>query len=396
MKRLWAATLAAAVLAPAAGCSGAPRQAPARATLAPTSTPSAPASPGVRPRGASPTTGAVARRPTLERRLQLVTTIRGDITPKSVVASGFGLVFAQNMIYTHTITVYDRQGRLLRTIPDSVRPADFGLSWYAGLDRGGPVEAAFSPDGRHAYVSNYSMYGPGFGHPGDDVCSPSSAVDDSFLYRVDTATLRIDQVIPVGAVPKFLAVSPDGRLVLVSNWCSYSLSVVDAGTGRQVREVPIGRYPRGIVVDPTSRTAYVAVMGEDRVARVDLRTFSASSLPAIGDGPRHLVRDQTGRWLYVTLNGDGRVAKVDLRSGRVVSLVRTGSQPRSMTISADGQALYVVNYASDTISKVRTSDMSVLQALPVGHHPIGITYDQGTGDVWVACYSGSILVLRDS
>lgn len=394
MKRLLATAAASAALVGIGGCSEGPREATARVAEADGHL-SASGSAATRPQ-ASPSPPAASGRPTTERRLSRLVTIRGAITPKSVVASGHGLVFAQNMIYTHTITAYDRRGRLVRTIPDSVRPADFGLHQYAGLDRGGPVEAAFSPDGRYAYVSNYSMYGPGFAHPGDDVCSPRSGVDDSFLYRVDTATLRIDQVIPVGAVPKFVAVSPDGRLVLVSNWCSYSLSVIDAVTGRQVREVPLGRYPRGIVVDPASRTAYVAIMGDDRIARVDLRIFSVSTLLATGNGPRHLVRDQTGRWLYATLNGDGRVVKVDLRSGRVVSRVRTGSQPRSMTISTDGQALYVVNYASDTISKVRTSDMSVLQTLPVGHHPIGITYDQGSGDVWVACYSGSILVFRDS
>jgi hypothetical protein len=28
-------------------------------------------------------------------------------------------------------------------------------------------------------------------------------------------------------------------------------------------------------------------------------------------------------------------------------------------------------------------------------HPIGITYDATTGDVWVAVYSGQILVLAD-
>ena len=66
-----------------------------------------------------------------------------------------------------------------------------------------------------------------------------------------------------------------------------------------------------------------------------------------------------------------------------------------MAISADGQSLYVVNYESDTVSKVRTADMHVLQTVSTRHHPIGITYDSGTGDVWVACYSGSLMRFRD-
>ena len=55
------------------------------------------------------------------------------------------------------------------------RPVDLstlGFPEHPGVVQGGPVEAAFSPDGRDVYVSNYSMYGPGFAHPGDDTCSP--------------------------------------------------------------------------------------------------------------------------------------------------------------------------------------------------------------------------------
>jgi YVTN family beta-propeller protein len=66
-----------------------------------------------------------------------------------------------------------------------------------------------------------------------------------------------------------------------------------------------------------------------------------------------------------------------------------------MVISDDGQRLYVVNYGSNTVSKVRTSDMKVLQTVNVNEAPIGITYDPQTREIWVACYSGSIMVFQD-
>jgi len=94
----------------------------------------------------------------------------------------------------------------------------------------------------------------------------------------------------------------------------------------------------------------------------------------------------------VTLNGADEVAKLDTGSGAVVTRVSTGQHPRSMAISPDGTALYVVNYDSDTVTKLRASDMSILQTIGVGSHPIGITYEPATHRVWVACYSGEILV----
>ena len=114
------------------------------------------------------TTTTTTTIPSSTVRLHLVRTVTGEISPKSVAASGTGLVFAQNMMYRHTVTVYDRDGNLVQTIPDSVDLAGFGVPDHPGVVRGAPVEAAFMPDGRYAYVSNYSMYGAGFGPEGTD------------------------------------------------------------------------------------------------------------------------------------------------------------------------------------------------------------------------------------
>ncbi|MBD0322569.1 MAG: YncE family protein [Aldersonia sp.] len=297
------------------------------------------------------------RIPAIRRRLELRDTITGEISPKSVVASGDGLFFAQNMMYRHTITAYDRRGRLRA--------------------------------GEHAYVSNHSMYGAGFGGEGSDMCAPGDGTDHSYVYRIDTATLEIDDVIEVGAVPKYVAVSPDGRWVLVTNWCTYDLTVIDAAKGREVRRVDIGAYRRGIVIDPASETAYVAVMGSTHIVVVDLGDLSVSTIDGVGGGPRDLRMGPGGAFLYATLNAEGTVAKIHRRTGKVRAKVRTGAAPRSLAISGDGTAEYVVNYNSDTVSKIRTRDMRVVQTVDTNDKPIGITYDAGSRQLWVACYSGA-------
>lgn len=380
------AAIVAAALAVQWGCGGGGTQAAApaaaataaQATTAPSTTaPEAPSAPR-------------SDRARLARRASF----GGAISPKSVAASGTGLVFAQNMMYRHSVTVYDaKRLRLRATIPDRVRLSRLGYPAYSGTQQGAPVEAAFSPDGRAAYVSNYSMYGAGFGPEGSDVCTPSSGYDDSFVYRIPLDSLKIDAAYRVGAVPKVVAVTRDGRHVLVSNWCDYDLSVISTRRGRQLRRVPIGAYPRGIVVSPTKPAAYVAVMGGNEIVRVDLEDWTTRRL-GIGAGPRALSIGPGGRYLFATLNAEGTVARLDLTTGAVVK-VRTGTAPRSMDIAPDGRSLYVVNYESGTISKLRTSDMSVLQTIEACYHPIGIAFEPVTRRVWVACYTGSVLVFDD-
>lgn len=325
--------------------------------------------------------------------MQPIYTIEGKIAPKSIVHSGDGQFFAQNMMYANTVTVYDRRFRLVKTISASIDLSKYGYPEYKGVRTGAPVEAAFSHGGRYAWVSNY--YLSGFPNPGDDACDAAAHHDDSYLYKIDTRTYEIVNVVRVGPVPKFVAVTPDDRFALVTNWCGWDLSVVDTAGNREIQRVPLGRYPRGIAVNPASTTAYVAVMGSYDIAVVDLQNFSVSWIQGIGRGPRHLNIDPDGSHLYVTLNGEGSIAKVETGSGKVVQKVTTGKAPRSMALSADGKYLYVVNYLSNTVSKVRTSDMAVVRTVRTRKHPIGVAVDDATRQVWVSCYQGFIMVFQD-
>jgi DNA-binding beta-propeller fold protein YncE len=342
-------------------------------------------------RTAAPAPAHAPATPADRRRLRLRATFGGPISPKSVAASATGLVLAQNMMYRHTVTVYDaRRLRLLRTIPDTVRLSRLGWPSYPGEQRGAPVEAAFAPGGRLVFVSNYSMYGPGFGPEGHDECSPASGYDRSFVYRIRLDRLRIDRAYRVGPVPKAVAVTRDGRHLLVSNWCGWDVSVVDLRRGREERRVPIGAYPRGIALSPVRGVAYVAQMGGSEIVRVDLRRWTTRRI-TIGAGPRALAVGPAGHFLFATLNAEGRVARLDLRTGAVVRTA-TGSAPRSLALARDGRALYVVDYESGTLTAVRASDMRILQQVSACHHPIGVTWEPVTRRVWVACYDGEIRV----
>jgi YVTN family beta-propeller protein len=308
------------------------------------------------------------------------------------------------MIYTHTISVFGPDHELVTTIKDQITPSDFGYPKWDSPVQGGPVEASFSPDGAYVWVSNYSTYGPGFTQEGHDTCSPASGYDRSFLYRVNTATWKIDGAVLVGSVPKYVQASPDGKTVLVTNWCSYDLSVIDTATMKQTARIPIGRYPRGIAITPDSRRAYIAVMGGGAIKTVDLAAIGrgergrkvTSTLSEPGRAPRHLNLSPDAATLYVTLNGEGTIAKLNARTGKVLDTVRTGQAPRSSVLSPDGTALFVVNYESDTVSRVRTSDLTVLESTHVDHHPIGITYNAKTREIWVCSYIGVINIFKDA
>ena len=332
-----------------------------------------------------------------ERTLTLVDTIANDnLQPKSIVHSGTGLFFAQNMMYRHNISVFDRRSNLIATIDDKVDLKDFGVEVAnkSSVVRGSPVEAAFSPDAKYAYVSNYAMYGTGWDPSAIDTCQGKDR-DQSFVYRVDTTVFKIDQVVLVGAVPKYLAVSPDNKYVVVSNFCSLDVSIIDVSTNKEVRRIDVGLHPRGIAITNDSAIAYVTVMGGGNIIAINLRDFTTRIITSAGYTPRHLVLSPDNSVLYVSDNKAGQVRAINPKTDTLIKSVATGVEPRSMAISDDGLSLYVVNYESDTMVKIRTSDMQVIQTVKTGHHPVGITYDAQMRRVWVANYTGSLSVFED-
>ena len=333
----------------------------------------------------------------MERIDYITGTAESPITPKSVVASGAGLVIANNMMYSHTSTVYDAQTReLVATLSDEIVPADFGVEGHPGTAHGAPVEAAWTADGKFAYVSQYTMYGENFGREGFDDCSPESGVGPSFLYRFNAELMTWDQVIKVGAVPKYVDITPDQSKILVSNWCDSTLSVVDAATGLEEKTIPIAAAPRGIEGLPDNRTAYVAAMYADKLFKVDLETGESEVMMETGRKPRHLNLSDDGKYLFMAVSGSDTIYKIDTETEEIVDQVISGREPRSMILSSDGSALYVVNYYEPSVAKISTDDMEVLQKEPTDANPIGITYEPITHTVWVACYGGSIYVFDDT
>jgi YVTN family beta-propeller protein len=302
---------------------------------------------------------------------------------------------AQNMVYRHTVTAFNATtGAVVKTIPASVQLSKFGFAGHPGTVLGAPVEGAFTPDAKYFWITNYSMYGPTMGPEGLDSCTPytehARGETPSYAMRINVANFQIDRVVQVGYVPKFVETSPDGKWVLVTNWCSWTLNIIDATTAKVVKTLPLPGTPRGIAVDPTSHAAYVAIMGGTVLVKVNLLTLAIVGQIYVGQSPRTVVLSPNGIYAYVSLNGPGEVVKVDLRTGRVIAAMHTGSEARSLVISSDGTALFVVNYGSSTMTMLRASDLRVLQNVAVPSNPIGITFDPLTAQVWVSSYSGYV------
>jgi 6-phosphogluconolactonase (cycloisomerase 2 family) len=198
-----------------------------------------------------------------------------------------------------------------------------------------------------------------------------------------------------GDDPAHLAVSPDGRHLLVANYTSGSVSVhplaSDGTPGERTDLLDLvgsgpepdrQAGPHAHMVRPDRGEWLVADLGSDRVWRCRLDPFAGRLTmlpPAVvakpGTGPRHLRHSADGALLLV---GELSATLGWYRPGRDGSLVLQGevatsnaagvNYPSEIVTGRDGRFVYVANRGPDTVSAFSwDGDQATLVAeVPVG------------------------------
>lgn len=250
---------------------------------------------------------------------------------------------------------------------------------------------------------------------------------------VDLQTLKVTGSIEVGKDPRGIAISPDGRRLVVATQGNGDVSIVDIGQGGAPRRVPVGKNPEFVRIGPDGRFAYVTYEpsstgkppgeaakkggeeagdgkgggkgGKDdddkqaaEIAVIDLdRGEIVRRLPASLE-TEGMDFTADGQRLVVANEGDDTVVVYDLASGaaiRKVDISKDGSRPRGVKTSPDGKS-YVVTLESSDAFLVLDSDFKVVKTVPTGQGPYGVSFDPSGSQLWVAAARSGQLRVYDA
>jgi YVTN family beta-propeller protein len=148
-----------------------------------------------------------------------------------------------------------------------------------------------------------------------------------------------------GARPTSVTFAGPARAVVTNTWSgTLSILSVRGGALRKTADVPVGAEPRGVAVTRDGKTAFVALTTADTVAVVDLERAAVRARISVGERPWHLALSPDERWLVV---GNSRsrdalvVSTATLQSVRRVKLA--GVNLRQVAVSPDGSWAYVAH-----------------------------------------------------
>jgi YVTN family beta-propeller protein len=245
----------------------------------------------------------------------------------------------------------------------------------------GPHEAATSPDGRTAYVSNYGLYGV-FREGEQPRMQPGNTITVLDLANGKVkATLDLDRY----TQPHGIWVSRHGKRLWVTCEGAQSVLELDAETGAVLKAWETEQNVSHMVVPtPDENKLYVANIGSGSVTVIDRTTDIVKSIRT-GAGAEGIDISPDGREVWASNRGANSLSIISTASDSVVATFESGGEmPIRLKFTPDGKQVWVSNARSNGITVFDAATRQLLDTIAVGAVPVGILMTPGGQRAFVA------------
>lgn len=170
-----------------------------------------------------------------------------------------------------------------------------------------------------------------------------SNMDENKIHVFDLENLEYKTSVNTGGtMPKVIVQNPDASVTAVSNWLSHDIALIDSETKERTNLIPVGATPRGMTFSPDGKTLYAALFDGPEIAVIDMnqKKLVKTFLYSEGSGAaRHvLYHDEK---LYVSDMYQGRIYMLRDYDGKVLNSVRVGPNVNTICFSHDKSMLFV-------------------------------------------------------
>jgi len=195
-------------------------------------------------------------------------------------------------------------------------------------------------------------------------------------------------------------------LIVVANQEAASATVVDAATMKTVATIPVGVGPHEVAISPDGRWAVVTNYGSrdvlgNTLSVIDLGAPTLSVTRTIDLGEYHRPHGaafiQDGRKLVVTSETSQRLVVVDFPSGRVDTALATNARGSHMVaVRRDGKRGWTANIADGNITEFDLDARRTVRTLPAAPNDEGIATTPGGILVWVGSNTEKTVTIIDT
>ena len=221
---------------------------------------------------------------------------------------------------------------------------------------GNPYNLAFTPDGRHLLVLDWS----------------SDTSNDEVIFY-DLKAEKIDGRVEVSTWPAHAIFSRDAKLLYVSGETAGDVTVIDVAQRTVVgRIVHGGGDAMGLALPADGKTLYAAAGENKAIIKIDPSTNKAvGEIPLPG-----IVHEATltldGKYLYTTLRKTNKIVVVRISDDKVVATISQKGYPDLVVMEPTGRYALVTNRWADLVSVIDLASHAQVRTIAVGKAPHGM------------------------
>jgi YVTN family beta-propeller protein len=221
---------------------------------------------------------------------------------------------------------------------------------------GNPYNLAFTPDGSHLLVLDWS----------------SDTSNDEVIFY-DLKAEKVDGRVEVSTWPAHAIFSRDARLLYVSGETAGDVTVIDVARREAVaRIVHGGGDAMGLALSGDGKVLYAAAGENKSVIKIDTLTnkeIGRIGLPGI---VHEATLTADGRFMYTTLRKANKVVVVRTTDDKIVATIPQKGYPDLVIMEPSGRYALVTNRYADQVSVIDVAAHAQVRAIPVGRAPHGM------------------------
>lgn len=214
---------------------------------------------------------------------------------------------------------------------------------------------------------------------------------------LDRSARQVVAALPTGREPRGIAVDAIALRAYVALAGEDQIQVIDLGTGEELRRIPLngGDEPSDVALTPDGRTLVVANRRSNTLAIVDVDAAAVVGRVQTGEDPATMLLEPGGRRAFVLDRRTSDLLLVDLGNRAVLSRATTDPEPLRAQLNRAGDRLYVVARGSPYMTVFSVPALALLQRIFVGLGASAVELDPRTGYVYVASADSDRLQVFD-
>jgi DNA-binding beta-propeller fold protein YncE len=199
------------------------------------------------------------------------------------------------------------------------------------------------------------------------------------MLFLDPTTGALQKRVPVPD-PYQLGFSPDGKLLVVNGLLRNQVDVYDAASMKLVKRFPVVATPSHLAFAPDSSAVYVSLQDSNRLIALDLHSMTVLWDQPVGKTPAGVLW-HNGKILVADMGTD-HLAQVDPKDGKVLAEIPTGMGAHNLFLSPDRKIVWVNNRAGGTTVSLDATTLKLIRTYKISGGPDDIDFAPG-GKLWI-------------